>query len=199
MKGHSSVPLAAFVIAAVLVLETTPGLNAQEDRFFRNTTRLGKAVVEYRDAEIHVVVAYQYSQRNHDSRWLLFETAISTTRNMTIDRQNITLVTPGKRTVPLATQERFAEDVNRVTTLLQNASVTRHNVLSYFNQRNRAERMRLFATRSRPVLTNFVTDVHHVAVGDLFFESPTGSWEPGVYSFIVEREGVRAVLPIELE
>jgi hypothetical protein len=199
MNRRSAVPLAAFVFAAGLALATAPAVDAQEDRFFRNTTRLGMAVVEYRDAEIHVVVAYQYSQRNHNSRWLLFETAMSTTRNMTIDRQNITLVTPGKRTVPLATQERFAEDVNRVTTLLQNAAVTRHNVLSYFNQRNSPERMRLFAVRSRPVLTNFVTDVHHVAVGDLFFESPTGSWESGVYSFIIEREGVRAVLPIELE
>jgi hypothetical protein len=35
-------------------------------------------------------------------------------------------------------------------------------------------------------------------VGDLFFESPTGVWEDGVHSFVVERDGARAVLPIEL-
>ena len=39
--------------------------------------------------------------------------------------------------------------------------------------------MRLFALNSGPVLTNFVTDEDHVAVGDLFFESPTGTWETG--------------------
>jgi hypothetical protein len=49
------------------------------------------------------------------------------------------------------------------------------------------------------VLTNFVTDVYHVAVGDLFFESPTGRWESGVYSLIIEKDGARAVLPIELQ
>ena len=144
-------------------------------------------------------MAYAYSQQNHDSRWLLIETAMSTTRNMTIDRENIAIVTPAGRKVPLATQERFAADVNRVTTLVQNAAVTRHNVLWYFNQRSGRETMRLFALRSGPVLTNFVTDEHHVAVGDLFFESPTGLWEQGVYSLVVERDGVRAVLPIELK
>jgi hypothetical protein len=59
--------------------------------------------------------------------------------------------------------------------------------------------MRLFALNSGPVLTNFVTDEHHVAVGDLYFESPTGSWEAGVYSLIIEKDGARAVLPIELQ
>ena len=48
-------------------------------------------------------------------------------------------------------------------------------------------------------LTNCVTEEHHVAVVDLFFESPTGLWEDGVYSFIVERDGARAVLPIALK
>jgi hypothetical protein len=190
--------LATFMLATGLA-PGSESVAAQEDGAFRNTTRRGQAVVEYRDPEIHVVVAYVYSQQNHDSRWLLIETAMSTTRNMTIDRENIVLVTAAGRRVPLATQERFAADVNRVTTLVQNASVTRHNVLSYFNQRSGRERMRLFALRSGPVLTNFVTDEHHVAVGDLFFESPTGLWEPGVYSFVVERDGARAVLPIELK
>lgn len=189
---------AAFVIATGLVSGNAREAAAQEDNYFPNTKRQGKAVVEYRDAEIHVVAAYVYSQQNHASRWLLIQSAMSTTRNMTIDRTNITLVTPGgRRVVTLASQERFAQDVNRVKTLVQNASVTRHNVLSYFNQRSGREQMRLFALNSGPVLTNFVTDEHHVAVGDLYFESPTGSWEAGVHSLVIEKDGARA-LPIEL-
>jgi hypothetical protein len=101
--------------------------------------------------------------------------------------------------VELSSQEQFAEDVNRIRTLLQNAAVTRHNVLAYFNQRNRAESMRLFAQNSGPVLTNFVTDEHHVAVGDFYFASPTGSWEEGTHSLVIEKDGARAVLPIELQ
>ena len=195
-----AIPVTAIVIAIALVCGSVGAAYVQEDGVFPNTKRRGQAVVEYRDAEIHVVAAYVYSQRNHDSRWLLIQSAVSTSRNMTIDRQNITLVTPGGgRVVTLASQERFAQDGNRVKTLLQNASVTRHNVLSYFNQRSGGERMRLFAVNSGPVLTNFVTDEHHVAVGDLFFESPTGRWDEGVYSLVIEKDGARAVLPITLE
>jgi competence CoiA-like predicted nuclease len=101
--------------------------------------------------------------------------------------------------VALSSQEQFAEDVNRVRTLIQNAAVTRHNTLSYFNERSRPERMRLFALNSGPVLTNFVTDEHHVAVGDFYFASPTGRWDAGVYSLVIEKDGARAVLPIELQ
>jgi hypothetical protein len=187
------------ILAAGLMVWTAAAPAAQEDRFFRHVKQVGRAAVEYWDAEIHVVAAYYYSQRNHDSRWLLVETAMSTTRNMTIDRRNITLVTPGGRAVALATQERFALDVNRAYAVLQNASVTRHDLLSYFSQRSGQEEMRLFALPGDIVLTNFVTDVHHVAVGDLFFESPTGAWESGVYSLVIERDGARASLPIELE
>ncbi|HEU4687032.1 MAG TPA: hypothetical protein VFS23_01655 [Vicinamibacterales bacterium] len=192
-------PLATVLIVAGLLLGSVSQAAAQEDGFFANTKKQGRAAVEYRDAEIHVVAAYYYSHNNHDSRWLLIQVAMSTTRNLTFDRKDITIVAPGGRTVELSSQEQFAADVNRVKTLVQNASVLRHNTLSYFNERNRAERMRLFALNSGPVLTNFVTDEHHVAVGDFYFASPTGRWDEGVYSLVIEKDGARAVLPIELQ
>jgi hypothetical protein len=187
-------------LAAVVGLVSAAAVWAQEDNFFPRTKRLGRAAVEYKDPEIHVVAAYYYSQRNHDSRWLLIQSAMSTTRDLIIDRENITLVTPsGDRVITLASQERFAADVRRVRPVVQSAWIDRHDVLAYFNQRDWAEDMRLFALNSGPVLTNFVTDKDRVATGDLFFESPTGLWAPGTYSLIIEREGARAVLPIELE
>ena len=192
-------PLATVLIVAGLLLGSVSQAAAQEDGFFANTKKQGRAAVEYRDAEIHVVAAYYYSQNNHDSRWLLIQVAMSTSRNLTFDRKDITLVAPGGRAVELSSQEQFAADVNRVKTLVQNASVLRHNTLSYFNERNRSERMRLFALNSGPVLTNFVTDEHHVAVGDFYFASPTGRWDEGVYSLVIEKDGARAVLPIELQ
>ena len=192
-------PLATVLIVAASLLGNVAQAAAQEDGFFANTKKQGRAAVEYRDAEIHVVAAYYYSQNNHDSRWLLIQVAMSTTRNLTFDRKDITIVAPGGRTVELSSQEQFAADVNRVKTLVQNAAVLRHNTLSYFNERNRAESMRLFALNSGPVLTNFVTDEHHVAVGDFYFASPTGRWDDGVYSLVIEKDGARAVLPIELQ
>jgi predicted cupin superfamily sugar epimerase len=187
------------LIATVLLLGNASLAAAQEDGFFANTKKQGRAAVEYRDAEIHVVAAYYYSQQNHDSRWLLIQVAMSTTRNLTFDRKDITIVAPGGRAVALSSQEQFAADVNRVRALVQNAAVTRHNTLSYFSERSRPERMRLFALDSGPVLTNFVTDEHHVAVGDFYFASPTGRWDNGIYSLVIEKDDARAVLPIELQ
>ena len=38
------------------------------------------------------------------------------------------------------------------------------------------------------------------AWGDLYFASPTGAWEAGTYSLVVEGDGkVLAMLPIELD
>jgi hypothetical protein len=194
---HRSVMLA---LAAMVALASAPAVRAQEDNFFGRTKRLGRAAVEYRDPEIHVVAAYYYSQRNHNTRWLLIQSAMSTTRNLVIDRENITLVTPsGERVITLASQQRFASDVARVHPVVQSAYIHRHDVLSYFNEKTRIESMRLFALNSGAVLTNFVTDKDHVITGDLFFESPTGLWDSGTYSLIIEREGARAVLPIVLQ
>jgi hypothetical protein len=191
--------LTTLALAVGVALGTSAGTDAQEDGFFRNSKRLGRAAFEYRDADIHAVVAYYYSQRNHDSRWLLVETAISTTRNLVFDRQDIAVVTPSGRRIALSSQARFVSDANKARLIVQNAAVTRHDVLSYFNERDRPEPMQLFALPGGTVLTNFAADRFRVAVGDLFFESPTGRWEPGTHSLVIERDGARAVMPIELE
>jgi hypothetical protein len=198
-QSASTCRLSLLVLAVGVVWMSSDLLRAQEDGFFPNTKKLGQAAVEYRDDDVHVVAAYYYSQRNHDSRWLLIETAMSTTRGMVIDRDDIKLVTPEGRDVFLPTQARFAQEVSRVRPVLQNASTTRHGVLNYFSQRSWSEGMRLFALPGGTVLTNFVTDADHVARGDLFFESPTGLWTPGTYTLVIERDGTRAVVPIELE
>jgi hypothetical protein len=202
MNGqNSSKRLPVMLVLAVLVaLVGAAVVRAQEDNFFPKTKRWGRAAIEYRDPEIHVVAAYYYSQRNHNTRWLLIQTAMSTTRDLVIDRENITLVTPsGERVITLSSQQRFASDVSRVYPVVQGAYVLRHDVLSYFLEKRRIESMKLFALESGPVLTNFVSDKDHVITGDLFFESPTGLWASGTYSLIIEREGARAVLPIVLE
>ena len=64
MSGRTALalPFAAIVFAVTLGLGNGPATAAQEDGYFPNTKRQGKAVVEYRDAEIHVVAAYVYSQ-----------------------------------------------------------------------------------------------------------------------------------------
>jgi hypothetical protein len=173
---------------------------AAQKEFSSANRKIGNAAVEYRDKAIHIVAAYYYSQRNHDSRWLLIESALSTTEDTVIKREHIALRTPQGREIPLATQRRVGEDVKRVEQLLQNAKVQTHPVASYFNQRDFIEDMKLFRLPFGPVVHDeFVADRNHVAVGALFFESPTGAWEKGVYTLIVRHSKGAAELPIQLE
>jgi hypothetical protein len=176
-----------------------PSLAAQEE-FSSANKNVGRAAVEYRDADAHIVAAYYYSQRNHESRWLMIEAGISTTESIAIERSAIALRTPQGREIPLATQRRVGEDVKRIEQLLQNATVLSHNVASYFPQRDRIESMRLFTLPFGPVVSDsFVVDRHRVAVGPLFFEAPTGAWEKGTYALMVRHSKGTAELPIHLE
>jgi hypothetical protein len=186
------------VFGAALTMAAGSAL-AQEEFSSANRQR-GRAAVEFRNQDIHIVAAYYYSQRNHDSRWLLIEAAVSATDPATIARSDIALRTPQGREIPLATQRRVGEDVNRIEQLLQNAKVLNHNVASYFTQRDRPESMKLFTLPFGGVVhDSFVVDRDHVAVGPLFFESPTGAWEDGTYALIVRHEKGRAELPVHLE
>ena len=164
------------------------------------TKSLGQAAVQYRDKAIHVVAAYYYSQRNHDSRWLLIQSGVSTADEAVIKRDAIALRTPKGETIPLATQRRVGEDTKQVEQLLQNASVQTHNVTSYFKQPDRFEDMQLFRLAFGPVVHDeFIVDRDRAAVGPLFFESPTGAWEPGTYTLVVRHPKGTAELPINLE
>lgn len=164
------------------------------------STQLGKAVVELRDAAIQMVAAYSYSQRNHDSRWLMFEVGLSTVKDSTIQRAAIVLRSPQGREIPLATQRQVNEDIKGVEALLQSSSAERHDVPSYFTQRDRIEDMRLFTLPfGQAVHDSFVVDRDRVAVGPFLFESPSGTWESGTYALILRHAEGTAELPIRLE
>ena len=187
-----------WTLCAALAL--APLTLAAQEEFSSANSNVGRAAVEFRDGDAHIVAAYYYSQRNHESRWLLIEAGVSTTATNTIERGAISLRTPEGREVPLATQRRVGEDVGRIEQLLQNAQVLSHNVASYFVQRDRVEPMSLFTLPFGPVVhDSFVVDRNRVAVGPLFFESPTGAWEKGTYALIVRHEKGTAELPIHLE
>ena len=187
-------------LLTVALTLTLAGTAQAQNELFPHTKDQGRAAIEYKDEEIHVVAAYYHSQFNHDSRWLLIEAAVSTEERMTIHRDSIRLITPDGVEVTLATQERFGRDIARVRLLVQQASMTRHGVRSYFNRRGQSADFRFFRLPGGPVVfDDFVVDKFRVAGGDLFFESPTGTWEDGTYTLVIEHEGVRAAVPIELE
>ena len=196
MYQHRRRTLLWWTLGAAIGL-TVPPLTAQESLPYN---KLGRAAVEYRDKAIHVVAAYYYSQRNHDYRWLYIQSGVTTRDDNVIHRDAIVLRTPQGREIPLATQRRVGEDINRVENLLQNASVVSHDVRSYFTQQRWSEEMQLFRLPFGNVVSNsFIADRDRVALGPLFFESPTGAWEDGRYTLVVRHEKGAAELPITLE
>ena len=192
-----ALPLLITCVTAITVM-VSAAVSAQQEFSSANKSR-GKAAVEYRDKNAHIVAAYYYSQLEHDSRWIMIDTALSTSHDTIIRRDAISLRTPEGREIPLASQRRIGEDVKRIEQLLQNAKVTRHDTLSYFTE-GRFEDMQLFRLPFDPVVHNeFVVDRDRVAYGPFFFESPTGAWEDGTYALVINHGNGTAELPIRLE
>ena len=193
---HTRVLVALTFCCATLAL-AVPQVTAQQGSPAR---KLGKAVVEYRDKAIHLVIAYNYSQRNHDSTWLYLETAVTSPDDMKIRREDIALRTPQGQTIPLATQRQVGDDTKQVEQLLQNARSVSHDVPSYFRSHTYTEDMQLFRLPfGRIVHDEFIIGREFLAVGPFFFASPTGSWENGTYALVVRHKNGVAELPIELE
>ena len=189
-----------YLVAALgMLLATPPTVDAQREFSSANRER-GRAAVEFRDNDIHIVAAYYHSQRNHESRWIVIDMALSTTERATFKREAFALRTPTGREIPLATQTRVGEDTPAVETLLRHARVQGHDVASYFPQRDHTYPMRLFTFPFKGVvMSEFVVDRNEVASGPLFFESPTGAWEDGTYALIVRHPQGVAEMPVRLE
>ena len=167
---------------------------------FPNTKELGRAAIEYRDDTVHLVAAYYYSQLNHETRWLLIETGLTTEIRTTIPREAFWLISPAGIKVPLAAQERFSRETEQTRLLLQNVALVRHNLRSYFNRRPRVEPLRFFSLPPGPLVqSNVRVDRFRLVTGDLFFEAPTGVWDPGTYTLVLEHEGAHAAVPIQLQ
>jgi hypothetical protein len=181
----------------LILIALVGAVDAQRE--FPFTHERGRSTAEFQDGKLHVVAAYDYSQRNHDSRWLLIQIGASSVRPMVIRRDWIALRTADDSEFALATQRRVGEETVRIQQLLQNAAASRHDVVSYFNQRDRPENIQLFTLPFRGVVhDDFVVDNDHVTTGDLFFEAPRGRWESGTYSLVVRHEDGKAELPINL-
>lgn len=159
----------------------------------------GRAIVEYRSADVLAVASYEYAQRNHDGAWLLIEFAVQATRRIAIERDQLTLIGPGERRFPLATQPQYLEDQPALKRLLQNAAVWRRSFESYFTTRPTMRTIQFFSAPGGLVIDSAVTNLDEVATGDLFFKSPDGKWSAGTYQLVLNHKDAKAELPILLQ
>jgi hypothetical protein len=197
MNGSSQFAAAVVLFAgSALFAQGQPRAVPKE---FAHVHTLGRALSEFRDDRIQIVAAYYYSQGNHDLPWLLIELGALAPQAAEMNREQIELITPRGRVVPLATQARWAEDSTRNARLLQQATTSRHQLVNYFQAGDQTY-LRFF---TQPPNGGLVQDRVHLmplelALGDLLFESPTRLWEKGTYALIVRYGGAEAMLPIEL-
>ena len=141
--------LASIFCGAALAVTS---ITAQQKELSSANRKIGNAAVEYRDKAIHVVAAYYHSQRNHDSRWLLVESALSTTENTIIKREHILLRTPQGREIPLATQRRIGEDVKASSACCRTpkSRPTRHVIFQTERSHGRHEAVPVAVRARRP-------------------------------------------------
>ena len=160
----------------------------------------GRATVEYRSDQVAVVANYDYSQRSHDTAWLLIGFAVQGRKSpIVIQRSDLSLQTPDERTIPVATQQMFLEDSKILTPLFQNASIWSRTLDDYFPSRPAQRTVTFFARPGAIVQDSVSTHPDEVATGDLLFKAPDGKWPQGTYRLVLNHDKAKADLPINLE
>jgi hypothetical protein len=160
----------------------------------------GKAIVHYRSSEVSAVASYEYSQKNHAGPWLLIEFAVQAKKDrIAIERDQLSLRTPGEDVVRLAAHMEYLDDQSTLTRLYQNASIFRRPLDGYFPSRPLMRTIKFFTGAGRTISDSAVTNVDEVATGDLLFLAPKGSWPAGEYVLVLNHPKVQAELPITLQ
>ena len=183
-----------------IVLAATQTAAERQEAGFPNTKRLGRATVEFRDAQLQVVLNYEYSQRNHDSAWLLVDFGARSERRLVLEREHFKLVSQSGEWFPVASQRHFVDAAKQIQALRQNASVWRRDLGSYLGALNLRERLKFFALPGEGVvITGALLDKDRNTFGELYFEMPRGSWDEGDYALLIEHPQARIKLPISLD
>ena len=160
-------------------------------------------LVVYDDGVVLASAEYRYSQRHHDSPWLVVTLGLAASEDLTIRREDIALVRPDGITVPPATGRERDRDIEGVRRLL-GGRANQPGSLSFAFPRSRIDRgfHRFdFGVEESDRIPDRVIEFEARAGvrGDVFFVSPDGSWPAGVHALAVTIGDARIVrLPVLL-
>lgn len=166
-----------------------------------NVKRLGRTVVRYRDEVLLLVVGYKHAHSHLDTRWILLETCVSATGGQPVEiyREDVALLAPDGTRLPLPSQKRMAQGIPDLRRMLLQARVIRDPLGGYFTGRVREERLGFFAVPGEAIVFDqVVVDHDTLAWGNLFFESPKGRFDPGIYTLVVENKVAHVRMPLAL-
>lgn len=163
--------------------------------------RLGKTVVQYQDARARAVLSWRYANQTFATEpWLLLELAFAAEgKPVELDREDVSLLTPGGERLPLPGQKRLAEGLRDVRWVLEKASVSREPVVDYFPRAWREQRLPFFTVPGENIVQNVIGGSPELLThGDLFFEAPAGVWKPGRYTLELKNKTMDVELPFTL-
>jgi hypothetical protein len=166
-----------------------------------NVKKLGRTVSRYRDDVLQVVIGYKHAHHHLDSRWILLETCLSATGSQPVEiyREDVTLFGPDGTRMPLPGQKKMAQGIPDLSRMLLQARVGRDPLGGYFPGCYREERLGFFTVPGEGIVFDQVTvDRETLAWGHLFFESPTGRFEPGIYTLVMQNKVAHVRLPLAL-
>ena len=200
------------VAVSVVVLTCVAAAGAQPFRLTQNDfphTRFPDArsgepyLVVYDDGVVLASAAYRYSQRRHDSPWLVVGLDLAATETLSIRREDIALVRPDGLTARPATESERRRDLEGVRRLVDERADW-PDTLSFAFPRSRIDRgFRRFdfgvEESDRTPDRVLRVEARGGIRGDVFFASPDGRWPSGVHALVVTVDADRIVrLPVLL-
>ncbi len=160
-------------------------------------------LVVYDDGVVLASASYRYSQRHHDSPWLVITLGLAASEALTIRREDIVLVRPDGIAAPPATERERDLDIEGVRRLLDERS-SWPDRLSFAFPRSRIDRgfHRFdFGVEDSDRIPDRILriEARGGVRGDAFFVSPDGSWQTGVHALVVTVDDDRIIrLPVLL-
>ncbi len=150
---------------------------------------------------MQVVVGYRHAQAHLDQKWILLDIGLTVWSGKPVEvfREDVWLVMPDGKRLPMPSQRRMAEGIPDLRRMLNEAKVQRDPLNGYFPGAVREERLGFFAVPGEEIVFDKVAvNSRTLASGDVYFESPNATWEPGIYTLVIENRDVHVRLPLTL-
>ncbi len=163
--------------------------------------RLGKTVVQHQDDVVKAVLSWRYANQSFEKEpWLLLDLAFAAEgKPVNLNREDVSLLTPGGERLGLPSQKRLAEGFRNISWVVQKASVARDPLNGYFSRQTLEQRLPFFAIPGEQTVQDEIgAGPTLLTRGDLFFESPSGVWKPGRYTLVLENKLMKVELPFNL-